>query len=146
MGFALFDVRTYQRFSPLRLSLLNQYFNQPNLYNSVIIYHVTTDERWRQALQLGVYTNESLQTDGFIHGCLKHQVPDILDRHFADSPSVILLHIVQKRVKKFLKWADVTHGYYPHLHGKVPLEAISDLSIVSRTSAGDWDLSGVRLE
>jgi uncharacterized protein (DUF952 family) len=114
--------------------------------NTLIIYHITDDAHWRPALQTGLYTHESLGTEGFIHGCIKSQLPDVLARHFASASSVLLLHIVDKRVKKMLKWADLQYGYYPHFHGKIPVEAISDLSILSRRTDGTWDFDNVRLD
>ena len=111
----------------------------------MIIYHLTDAASWRRALELGVVAPPSLATEGFIHCCMRVQLEAVLERHFAQATEVILLHVVTKRVKKILRWADVTYGYYPHLHGRLPIEAISDLSILLRRADGSWPLDELKL-
>ncbi len=112
----------------------------------MILYHLTDAAGWRRALELGEHAPPSLAEEGFIHCCIKTQLADVLGRHFAQAQEVIILHIVSKRVKKILKWADLTYGYFPHLHGRLPLEAVSDLSILTRRSDGTWALDDLRLD
>jgi len=112
----------------------------------VILYHVTDAAAWRRALELGVVAPPSLASEGFIHCCMKGQLEGVLARHFDHEEEVILLHIVSKRVKKILKWADVTYGYFPHLHGRLPIEAITDLSIVRRRADRTWPLDEQKLD
>ena len=48
-----------------------------------IIYHITTNQEWQDALMKGFYEASSLATEGFIHCSTEQQVEGVLQRYFA---------------------------------------------------------------
>ena len=50
-----------------------------------IIYHITTQKQWEQAKLSGVYSGDTLDSDGFIHCSTSHQVTKSANTIFADQ-------------------------------------------------------------
>lgn len=106
----------------------------------MLIYHVCTPEHWEAQLDAGVYDHPSRKTEGFIHCSTRAQLERTLDRHFAHVPQVVILHIVDRHVRSFLRWEpDASGELFPHLYGPIELEHIHDLSLGERNPDGTWD-------
>jgi uncharacterized protein (DUF952 family) len=110
-----------------------------------MIYHISTEDLFHAALEKNAYEHPSLKTEGFIHCSTKQQLPDTLAKHFPDAQEVFLLHIVENRIRNLIKWEEAPSrpqaGPFPHIYGKLPLEAIEDVSIQERLADGSWDFS-----
>lgn len=105
-----------------------------------MIYHITEQKLYERALQLGFYLHPSLKEEGFIHCCKEEQLPGVADRHFAKAKELLVLHIVERRIpKEKLKWEEAEGELYPHVYGKIPIEAVEDVSIMERDSDGHID-------
>jgi uncharacterized protein (DUF952 family) len=120
---------------PTSDSLLNLFKNPP------LIYHFTTTELWDTALNRGLYSHPSLKTEGFIHCSTSYQLEGTLAKHFADAEEIILLHIVEKRVKNWLKYEQFGNAdaEYPHLYCPIPMAAIENISILNRGTDNEWE-------
>lgn len=108
-----------------------------------MIYHITDAKLWERALELGDYSHPSLKAEGFIHCSTLTQLPATVARFFSEAQSLIILHIVERRIKELVRWEESDGDKFPHIYGQLPLEAIEDLSIIERDDKGQWDWQGL---
>lgn len=108
-----------------------------------MIYHLATEKDWEAAMSRGTYKIPSLASEGFIHCSTREQLMESARLHFAEHQRLVVLHIVEKRVKELLKWEPSREGaLFPHIYGPIPVEAIEDLEILVRNADGAWELEG----
>ncbi len=95
-----------------------------------MIYHVTTETAWQEALRLGFYEAASLHTEGFIHLSQKEQVAGVLDRYYKNVSGLLVLEIEESLLTAPLKYefADSVQEDFPHLYGRLNLEAVKDIT------------------
>ncbi|MEM7514576.1 MAG: DUF952 domain-containing protein [Bacteroidota bacterium] len=107
-----------------------------------MIYHLATHSQWLEALNKGVYTHASLKAEGFIHCSTKEQLIPTATLHFQQDQELVILEIVEKRVKDMLKWEESREGdLFPHLYGKLPLSVVENTHLLIRNKAGEWEWS-----
>ena len=108
----------------------------------MILYHIADEAAWRQALETGWYKPASLAQEGFLHGSTHAQLAETLRFHFAQAQQVLVLHIVDRRVKDILRWelAPKRGEEFPHFYGRLSVHAVEDVSILNRRPDGTWEL------
>ena len=91
-----------------------------------MIYVVTTQSRWKTALDKGYHETESLATEGFIHASKEGQVKGVLERHFRNQNDLVLLHIDERLLKPELKYelAPSVNELFPHIFGRLNTDAV----------------------
>ena len=91
-----------------------------------MIYHVTTETEWKEALQKGKYEAASLHTEGFIHTSKEDQVAGVLQRYYNGKPALLLLHIDEDALTSELKYelAASVNEVFPHIYGAVNIDAV----------------------
>ncbi len=106
-----------------------------------MIFHLTSIELWEKALNEGYYKHPTLQTEGFIHCSTKDQLLPTALRHFKDySSDLIVLHIVESRIKSCLKYEEASNGeLYPHIYCKIPIDVFENCSTLIRNDEGNWE-------
>jgi uncharacterized protein (DUF952 family) len=105
-----------------------------------MFYHLTTEKAWHDALDRGIYTTASLQTEGFIHCSTATQLMESAEKHWKDHHRVVVLHIVDKRVKEILKWEPSRNEeLFPHLYGKLEMDAVESTSLLERNDKGQFE-------
>ncbi len=94
-----------------------------------VIYHVTTAADWQEAQQKGFYDHPSLKDEGFIHCSQEHQVAGVLERYFARKTDLVKLVIdTDKLTSKYIfDWSPSTHDTFPHVYGKINLDAVIEV-------------------
>ncbi len=94
-----------------------------------VIYHVTTAADWQEAQQKGFYDHPSLKDEGFIHCSQEHQVAGVLERYFAGKTDLVKLVIdTDKLTSKYIfDWSPSTHDTFPHVYGKINLDAVIEV-------------------
>lgn len=99
-----------------------------------MIYHVTTLQAWQQAAKTGFYTTGSLEQEGFIHCCRPEQLEGVLERYYAQTPHLYVLHIDESRLTSPLKWepSAAIHELFPHIYGVINLEAVQTIDALDR--------------
>lgn len=112
-----------------------------------MIYHITNQQSWYRALELGVYAHPSLEREGFIHASGQTQVRASADKHFKEAKELVILHLVEKKINADVVWerSPTANGFYPHIYGKIPLEAVQDVSMIFRDPESDdfdWESCG----
>ena len=106
-----------------------------------MIYHLTTHTAWQKTLDSGkeFYIAASLDTEGFIHCSYRDQVAESAKLHFEGEDELVLLHIVEKRIKEILKPELSRKGdVFPHVYGALPLEAIEEVYVLVREKDGKF--------
>lgn len=91
-----------------------------------IIYHVTTHEAWKEALQKGFYEHPSLKEEGFIHCSEEHQVAGVLQRYFQGQTALVKLVIdTDKLTSRYVQeWSPSTQDTFPHIYGVINTDAV----------------------
>jgi uncharacterized protein (DUF952 family) len=95
------------------------------------IYHITPLNKWREALESGLYSADSLEKDGFIHCCTKDQTEDVLRTWFREESDLILLEIDPALLSAEVKYED-SHGskeLFPHIYGPLNLDAVVRVTV-----------------
>jgi uncharacterized protein (DUF952 family) len=80
-----------------------------------MIYHVTTQDAWQQALQQGFYEAPSLIDEGFIHLS-----------YYKAQTNLLLLHIDESKLLTQLKYelAPSVNELFPHVYGSINIDAV----------------------
>lgn len=83
------------------------------------LMHVTTAESWA-TLQKG-----PMEPDGFWHLCTPVQLPFVLERHFAGTNGLVVLHLDPARLGA-VRWEASEPGMdpFPHLYGPLTADAV----------------------
>jgi uncharacterized protein (DUF952 family) len=94
--------------------------------DGALIYHVTTQAKWEEALQKGFYEADTLATEGFMHCSTANQVDGVLDRYYKGQTGLIKLTIQKDKVERPLVFelAGSTNEVFPHIHGTLNLDAV----------------------
>lgn len=104
------------------------------------IYHITDTAKWEAALNSGTYRHPSFQTEGFIHCSTAEQLQKTLAKHFKNETEVVILTIVDRRVRHNLKWDTIEGGeIFPHIYGNIPVDAVEDQQIWLKNAKGEWE-------
>lgn len=106
-----------------------------------MIYHLTSRAAWAKAQVEKVYVHESLAREGFIHCSTGEQLEATANRYFKSEPSILVLVIDPKKVKAEIKVEQSAHGWYPHIYGTLPVEAVIISHEVERGSDGLFHLN-----
>nr|WP_294992703.1 DUF952 domain-containing protein [uncultured Sediminibacterium sp.] len=94
--------------------------------SSEFIYHITTAAQWEKATKEGVYTADSLATEGFIHCSTEDQVAGVLERYYQGQKGLVRLTIQRDKVERPLifELAGSINEVFPHIHGPLNLDAV----------------------
>lgn len=93
------------------------------------IYHITTKQAWKVALQNGYYEAESLTIEGFIHCSTSNQVKGVLQRYYAGQTNLLKLVINTAKLEHPLKFelAPSVNEEFPHIFGVINLQAVEEV-------------------
>jgi uncharacterized protein (DUF952 family) len=93
-----------------------------------IILHITPADRWQQAQLTGIYSSDTLASEGFIHCSMPSQVVDTAHRFYRGQPSLVLLCIDANQVEAAIKVEAAESGeLFPHIYGALNLTAVVDV-------------------
>lgn len=88
------------------------------------ILHICPKTDWEAAQEAGVYTADSLESEGFIHCSEKGQIARVANSFYKDSEGLVLLHISIDNVEAKIRWEDVEGKAFPHIYGPINLDAV----------------------
>lgn len=93
-----------------------------------MIYHITTQMQWLQALQSGYYESLHFKSEGFIHASSSHQVENTANRIFKGKPDLILLCIDESILNSEIIYENLEGGaeQFPHIYGHLPVGAVTN--------------------
>lgn len=91
-----------------------------------MIYHVTDNSNWANALETGHYEAASLHAKGFIHTSKKEQVAAVLERYYRNAKGLLLLHIDESKLTSPLRYelAPSVNDLFPHVYGPINIESV----------------------
>lgn len=91
-----------------------------------LIYHITTQQAWDEAVVKGFYAAASLEIEGFIHCSTADQVEGVLERYYQGVSSLVKLVIDPDLLKSELKFelAPSVNELFPHIFGNINLGAV----------------------
>jgi uncharacterized protein (DUF952 family) len=95
-----------------------------------LIFRITTKQIWETTQSSGVFTDASLESEGFIHFSQEHQVERTYNRFYKDQPDLLLLTIDTEQLAdpSLLVFEDTAgHGVFPHLYGLLNLDAVVEV-------------------
>ncbi|MBC7721693.1 MAG: chorismate synthase [Pedobacter sp.] len=97
--------------------------------NNETIYHVTTNDAWISAKEIGYYEAASLDNEGFIHCSTASQVAGTLERFFAGQSNLVKLVIDPSKLTHDLKYEMATDVQmaFPHVYGVINLDAVAEV-------------------
>jgi uncharacterized protein (DUF952 family) len=93
---------------------------------SSVILHLATESAWTAAVDGGIYTADSLGTEGFIHCSAPRQVRWVANTRFRHRRDLVLLQIAVARLEAPLRYENLEGGsdLFPHVYGPLNLSAI----------------------
>ncbi|OJJ20066.1 hypothetical protein BKI52_16465 [marine bacterium AO1-C] len=106
------------------------------------VYHIIPKADWDVAQQEGVYTPVSIQTEGFIHCSNLLQVLGSANLFFKGQTDLLLLKIEVAKLQEKLVYENTTGGteLFPHLYGKLNLEAVNHVYTLDTHEDGSFML------
>jgi uncharacterized protein (DUF952 family) len=106
-----------------------------------MIYHITSLTAWSKAQKEKLYVHESLAKEGFIHCSTGEQLEATANRYFKTEPSIVVLVIDPKKVTAEIKVEQSTYGWYPHIYGVLPIDAVIASREFERSEDGRFHLN-----
>ena len=91
------------------------------------LYHITSEDEWREALAAGEYRSKDFETETFIHCSYAQQLMTVADRRFRGKRDLVLLVIDRSKLNCKIVDENLMGGTerYPHVYGPLPLEAVA---------------------
>ncbi len=98
-----------------------------------IIYHITTQDAWKEAVGKGVYAAPSLTDEGFIHCSQEGQIEGVLQRYYAGKHDLVKLVIDTDKlnVRFVFEWSPSTEDTFPHIYGPINLNAVIEVEEIA---------------
>jgi len=92
-----------------------------------IIYHITPRADWAAAQSSGMYSADSLVSEGFIHCSTAQQFIATANRVFRGRRDLILLSVDTNRVKAEIRYENLEGGanLFPHIYGALAVDAVA---------------------
>ena len=110
-----------------------------------IIYHLTSPEAWAAAQAAGEYDAPSLADEGFIH-CSgdEEQTLRVVERLYAGVSDLLVLDVdTEKLTSEVKREISARSGeMYPHVYGKIDLDAVVSVRYVTQGPDGKHSISG----
>lgn len=106
-----------------------------------MIYHITSQSEWNQALLNGSYLPKNFESEGFIHCSKKEQVPGVISRYYANASELFLLKIDPLKLTHPVVFENLSGGeeLFPHIYGPLNVSAVTATSRMTRNKDGFFD-------
>ncbi|PKN85657.1 MAG: DUF952 domain-containing protein [Chloroflexi bacterium HGW-Chloroflexi-8] len=102
------------------------------------VYHIISQNLWEDIEKLEYYYPDSLQNEGFIHLSNATQVSSVVKRFYANLENLVVLEINTNKLKSPIKYESVgTDGIFPHLYGKLNVNAVENVFPILKNENGD---------
>jgi uncharacterized protein (DUF952 family) len=108
-----------------------------------VIYHFCPRADWEAARAAGVYTAESLATQGFIHFSPRDHVHVSATERARGRADLVVLEVDEALLPKPAVWeeGDPPHPdgkLFPHVYGPVPVESVVAVRELSPAADGSF--------
>lgn len=89
------------------------------------ILHITQHEQWQQAIVVGRYRGDTLDSEGFIHCSTPTQIIKVANTFFHNQKGLVLLYIDSDKVKPEICYEGVEENeLFPHIYGALNINAV----------------------
>lgn len=108
------------------------------------LMHITPGEDWQAAENKGVYTAESLSTEGFIHCSTRAQILATANRFYHARRGLVLLVIDSEKLTAPIRFENLEGGsiQFPHIYGPLNLDAVVGVIPFEPGPDGTFSLPG----
>ncbi len=90
-----------------------------------LLLHITTSGEWEAAQATGIYRPPSLDSEGFIHCSLTHQVVAVANARYRGRNDLLLLCINERVVHAPVVFEALgAPKPFPHIYGPLNVEAV----------------------
>ena len=95
-----------------------------------VIFHILPAEDWKNAQDMGFYSPDSVESEGFIHCSRADQVERTLAVHFNGQEGLLLLCIAVSKVGAEIRDEDLYGAgqTFPHIYGPLKLDAVAGVT------------------
>ena len=90
----------------------------------MLILHIAKRTEWETAQATGLYTGNTLSSEGFIHCAKPDQLMHVLTKHFPVIVNHILLELDTEKVKPEIRWEGEPETF-PHIYGPLNVDAVT---------------------
>lgn len=103
-----------------------------------IVYKVMSEAELQQMQRDGMFNGSPVDiADGYIHLSCASQLAATLDRHFSGVAGLMLVAVDLSRLGDTVRWEPARGGdLFPHIYGRLPMEAVVAVAAVERTADG----------
>ncbi|WP_404309147.1 DUF952 domain-containing protein [Neorhodopirellula lusitana] len=105
------------------------------------IYVLMSPETLRESKQTGTYAPESLATEKFIHASPANQLTRIANKYYRDNDTVHVAVVRKAKVAAPVKWEPATGGLYPHIYGKLNMDAAEQTITFFKNDDGNYEVN-----
>lgn len=102
------------------------------------IYHMIPAATWASVSNATEYRAESLESEGFIHCTVgERNLLEVAERFYRDIPGDWLVLVLDPaRIRSEVRWALQPALAYPHIHGPLNLDAVTEVRPFPRDAHG----------
>lgn len=110
-----------------------------------MIYHITTQSQWETAVSAGIYRDNSLDVEGFIHCSTAQQLIGSANKYYQGQTGLVLLCIASENVDVPLIYEDSyeTGQEFPHIYGALNINAVTQVIPFPANDDGSFSLPGL---
>jgi uncharacterized protein (DUF952 family) len=103
-----------------------------------IAYKIMSAAELKQMQRDGVFYDSPADiADGYIHLSCGSQLAETLDKHVSGIDGLMLVAVDLSRVGDTVPWEPARGGQlFPHIHGRLPVEAVVSVATLERTPDG----------
>jgi uncharacterized protein (DUF952 family) len=103
-----------------------------------IVYKIMSAAELNQMQRDGEFLGSPADlTDGYIHLSCGSQLAATLDKHFSGVDGLMLIAVDLSRLGDTVRWEPARGGQlFPHIHGRLPVEAVISITTLQRTVDG----------
>jgi [ribosomal protein S5]-alanine N-acetyltransferase len=109
-----------------------------------MIFHLTSEAKWKKAQSSGEYIAESLATEGFIHLSSYGQILQVANLFYKSVEKPVLLALDNMALDSSLKWEGVNGLEFPHLYRPINISEVIDVVPLVKIN-GDY-VSNLKLD
>lgn len=126
----------------LQFVIVQPYVVAQLLPRGVMLFHITSEQQWRQAKSEGAYRPSGFEVEGFVHCSMREQVVGVANRLFAGRDDLVLLVIDEARLGVEVVRENLEDGdeLFPHVYGVIELGAIVKVLPFKPGEAGTFEL------
>ncbi|MEM6298894.1 MAG: DUF952 domain-containing protein [Bacteroidota bacterium] len=107
---------------------------------SDFIYHIVEPNYFETFNGKALYFPESLAEEGFIHCSMENQIEGVIERYYAEKKQLIILKLDTNKLTAPVKFEKSTNDeLYPHIYGKINLDAVVKIIEFSKVSVNSED-------